>query len=132
MRISYILMSHTTVHPYNTPLTYTLAVPLFLVFLLLRYPIPPALAYLPGSITNNLCYNLILVTGMHGWFNYTNKAYTYFKKEAYVDQWRKMSDLSSEEGLTQVQHTLSTHPLNMHKQNTFSTCTYTYTYNTPS
>ena len=39
---------------------------------------------------------------MHGWFNYTNNAYDYFRKEAFVDQWEKMSDLSTVEGLTAV------------------------------
>ena len=61
-----------------------------------------ALAYLPGSLSNMLCVNLILVTGMHGWFNYTNNNYAYFRREVYEDQWRNVSDLSSLEGLTQV------------------------------
>jgi len=55
------------------------------------------LSYLPGI--NNLCYNLIIVVGMHFWFNYANDRFFYFKPEAQEDRWRRLSDLSSTQGM---------------------------------
>ena len=33
---------------------------------------------------NNVCFNLIIVVGMHFWFNYTNDSFVFFKSEAQV------------------------------------------------
>ena len=78
-----------------------------------------ALAYLPGSLSNMLCFNLILVTCMHGWFNYTNNNYAYFRREVYEDQWRNVSDLSSLEGLTQVKQPSWHHRMMLWMQEVF-------------
>jgi hypothetical protein len=60
------------------------------------------LSYQPGI--NNVLYCMVIVVGMHFWFNYTNNRVPLFNEASNADRWDGVSDLSSTQGFTIKKH----------------------------